>query len=76
MTVLKVQNRKNSIQGVSEVCVLILTSERSRQCMKVSSITFGKMRKSFPRFLAPQFLLNESFCFYFFVTMRIKILII
>jgi hypothetical protein len=50
------------IQGVSEIRVLILTSERTRQYMKLFSITFCKIRKSIPRFFAPQFLPNESFC--------------
>jgi hypothetical protein len=50
------------IQGVSEIRVLILTSERTRQFMKLFSITFCKIRKSIPRFFAPQFLPNESFC--------------
>jgi hypothetical protein len=44
------------------VRVLILTSERIRQFMKLFSITFSKIRKSIPRFFAPQFLPNESFC--------------
>jgi hypothetical protein len=52
----------NNIQGVSEIRVLILTSERTRQFMKLFSITFCKIRKSIPRFFAPQFLPNESFC--------------
>jgi hypothetical protein len=43
------------IQGVSEIRMLILTSGRTRQFIKLSSITFCKIRKSFPRFLAPQF---------------------
>jgi hypothetical protein len=43
------------IQGVSEIRVLILTSERTRQFMKLFSITFCKIRKSIPRFFAPQF---------------------
>jgi hypothetical protein len=42
--------------GVSEIRVLILTSERTRQFMKLFSITFCKIRKSIPRFFAPQFL--------------------
>jgi hypothetical protein len=50
------------IQGVSEIRVLILTSERTRQFMKLFSITFCKIRKSIPRFFAPQFLPNELFC--------------
>jgi hypothetical protein len=50
------------IQGVSEIRVLIATSERTRQLMKLFSITFCKIRKSIPRFFAPQFLPNESFC--------------
>jgi hypothetical protein len=45
------------IQGVSEIRVLILTNERTRQFMKLFSITFCKI----PRFFAPQFLPNESF---------------
>jgi hypothetical protein len=51
-----------NIQGVSEVRVLILTSERTRQFMKLFSTTFCKIRKSIPRFFPPQFLPNESFC--------------
>jgi hypothetical protein len=51
-----------NIQGVSEIRVLILTGERTRQFMKLFSITFCKIRKSIPRFFAPQFLPNESFC--------------
>jgi hypothetical protein len=43
----------NIIQGVSEIRVLILTSERTRQFMKFFSITFCKIRKSIPRFFAP-----------------------
>jgi hypothetical protein len=39
-----------------------LTSEITRQFMKLFSITFCKIRKSIPRFFAPQFLPNESFC--------------
>jgi hypothetical protein len=50
------------IQGVSEIRVLILTSERTRQFMNLFSITFCKIRKSIPRLFAPQFLPNESFC--------------
>jgi hypothetical protein len=52
----------NNIQGVSEIRVLILTSERTRQFMKLFSITFCKIHKSIPRFFAPQFLPNKSFC--------------
>jgi hypothetical protein len=48
------------IQGVSEIRVLILTSGRTRQFIKLFNITFCKIR--FPRFFAPQFLPNESFC--------------
>jgi hypothetical protein len=51
-----------SIQGVSKIRVLILTSEGARQFMKLFSITFCKIPKSIPRFFAPQFLPNESFC--------------
>jgi hypothetical protein len=50
------------IQGASEIRVLILISGRIRQFMKIFSITFCKIRKSFPRFFAPQFLPIESFC--------------
>jgi hypothetical protein len=68
------------IQSVSEIRVLILTGGRTRQFMKFFSITFCKIRKRFLQFLAPRFLSNELFCvipsFYFFVTMRILILII
>jgi hypothetical protein len=63
------------VYRVSEIRVLILTSERTRQFMKLFSITFCKIRKSILRFFVPQFLPNESFCvinwFLFFVTMRI-----
>jgi hypothetical protein len=38
--------------GVSEIRVLILTGGRTRQVMKLFSITFCKIRKSFPRFFA------------------------
>jgi hypothetical protein len=50
---------------VFEIRVLILTSEITRQFMKLFSITFYKIRKSilrFLRFFATQFLPNESFC--------------
>jgi hypothetical protein len=53
---------QNNIQGVSEIRVLILTNERTRQFIKLFSITFCKIRKSIPRFFVPQFLPNESFC--------------
>jgi hypothetical protein len=49
------------IQGVSEIRVLILTSGRTRQFMKLFFLTFCKIRKSFPRCFAPLFLPNESF---------------
>jgi hypothetical protein len=49
------------IQGVSEIRVLILTSGRTRQFMKLFLLTFCKIRKSFPRCFAPLFLPNESF---------------
>jgi hypothetical protein len=52
----------NTIQGVSEICMLILTSERTHQIMKLFSITFCKIRKSIPIVFVPQFLPNESFC--------------
>jgi hypothetical protein len=51
-----------NLQDVSELRVLILTSERTRQFMKLFSIAFCKIRKSIPIFFAPQFLPNESFC--------------
>jgi hypothetical protein len=67
-----------SIQGVSEIRELISTSERTRQFMRLFSITFCKIRKSIPKFFAPQFLPNESFCVItwaqFFVTMKILII--
>jgi hypothetical protein len=50
------------IQGVSEILVLILTSGKTHQFMKLFSITFCIIRKSFPRFVAPQLLPNASFC--------------
>jgi hypothetical protein len=51
-----------SIQAVSEIRVLILTSERNRQFMKLFFTTFCKIRKSIPRFFTPQFLPKELFC--------------
>jgi hypothetical protein len=57
-----VKNRYYRLQSVSEMRVLILTSEGALQFMKLFSITFCKIRKSIPRFFAPQFLPNESFC--------------
>jgi hypothetical protein len=51
-----------NLQGVSELRVLILTSERTRQSMKLFSTTFCKVRKTIPKFFAPQFLPNESCC--------------
>jgi hypothetical protein len=48
--------------GVSEIRVLILTSERRRQFMKLFFVTFCKIHKNFPKIFAPQFLPNESFC--------------
>jgi hypothetical protein len=45
----------------SEIRVLILTSERTRQFMKLF-FTFCKIRKSVPRFFTPQFLPKELFC--------------
>jgi hypothetical protein len=41
------------IQDVSEIRVLILTSERTCQFMKFFSMTFCKIRKSIPKFFAP-----------------------
>jgi hypothetical protein len=38
------------IQGASEIRPLILTSERTRQPMKLFAITFCKIRKIIPRF--------------------------
>jgi hypothetical protein len=46
-----------NIQGVSEIRVLLLNSGRTRQIMKLFSITSCKIRKSFPRFLP-----TGSFC--------------
>jgi hypothetical protein len=40
----------NGIQSVSEIRVLISTSERTHQFMKLFSITFCKIRKCIPRF--------------------------
>jgi hypothetical protein len=51
-----------SIQAVSEIRGLILTSERTRQFMKLFFTTFCKIRKSIPRFFTPQFLPKELFC--------------
>jgi hypothetical protein len=51
-------SRKKNIQGVSEIRVLILTSRKTSQFMKLFSIIFCKIRKRFPRFFAPQFLPN------------------
>jgi hypothetical protein len=59
------QLRKHPLyRAVFEIRVLILTSERTRQFMKLFFITFYKIRKSilrFLRFFATQFLPNESF---------------
>jgi hypothetical protein len=59
------QLRKHPLyRVVFEIRVLILTSERTRQFMKLFFITFYKIRKSilrFLRFFATQFLPNESF---------------
>jgi hypothetical protein len=55
---IKVEKRNHSLITY-RVRVLILTSGRTRQFMKLFSITFCKIRKSFPRFFAPQFLPNE-----------------
>jgi hypothetical protein len=49
------------IQGVCEIRVLILTSERTRQFMKLFSITFCKIRKSIPRFLPHNFYQTSRF---------------
>jgi hypothetical protein len=46
-------NSINNIQGVSEIRVLILTSEGARQFMKLFSITFCKIRKSIPENFRP-----------------------
>jgi hypothetical protein len=48
--------------NVSEIRVLILTSERTRQSINPFSVTFCTIHKNIPRFFAPQFLPNESFC--------------
>jgi hypothetical protein len=42
--------------------MLISTSERTRQFVKLFFITFCKIPKSIPRFFALQFLPKESFC--------------
>jgi hypothetical protein len=55
-----------NIQGVSEIRVLILTSGRTRQIMKLFSTTFCKIRK-FSKIFAPQFLPDESFYVLFFL---------
>jgi hypothetical protein len=62
MEILKKVGGKN-IQSVSEIGVEILASRRTCQLMKLFSIIFSKIRKSFPRFFAAKFLPNESiFC--------------
>jgi hypothetical protein len=63
------------IQGVSEIRQLILTSERTRQFIKLFSITFWKIRKLFQDFLPPNFYQTSRFVatLYIFVTMRILI---
>jgi hypothetical protein len=53
---------QRNIQGVSEIHVLIFNQGRTRQFMKLFSITFCKIRKRFPRFFTLKFLPNESFC--------------
>jgi hypothetical protein len=62
----KYADRTRNIQDVSETRVLILTSGRTRQFMKLFSIILYKISKNFPRFFASQFLPNESFVCLFF----------
>jgi hypothetical protein len=50
-----------NIQGVSEVRVLILTSERTRQFMKLFSITFVTFVKVFQKFLPHNFYQTSRF---------------
>jgi hypothetical protein len=49
------------IQGVSEIRVLNLISGRTRQFMKLFSITVCKIRKSFQDFLPPNFYQTSRF---------------
>jgi hypothetical protein len=51
----------NIIQGVSEIRVLILTSEKTRQFMKLFSIIFCKIRKVFQDFLPHNFYQTSRF---------------
>jgi hypothetical protein len=49
------------MQGVSEIHVLILTSEGTRQFMKLFSIKFGKFVKVFQDFLPHNFYQTSRF---------------
>jgi hypothetical protein len=66
MEILRMDCAKN-IQGVSEIGVKILASGRTCQLMKLFSIIFCKIRKTFPRFLPPNFYQTRLF----FVAMTI-----
>jgi hypothetical protein len=50
-----------SIQAVSEIRMLILTSERTRQFMKLFFTTFCKIRKSIQDFLPLNFYQRSCF---------------
>jgi hypothetical protein len=52
---MKIGYMYRGIQGVSEIRVLILSSGRTRQFIKLFSITFNKIRKNFPNIFCPQF---------------------
>jgi hypothetical protein len=50
------------VQGVSEIRVFILTGGRTRQFMKLFSITFCQICKSFARFFPPIFTKRVVLC--------------
>jgi hypothetical protein len=50
------------VQGVSEIRVFILTGGRTRQFMKLLSITFCQICKSFSRFFPPIFTKRVVLC--------------
>jgi hypothetical protein len=72
----KYADRTRNIQGVSEIRVLILTSGRTRQFMKLFSIIFYKISK-FSKIFCLTIFTKRVFCvLIFFVTTKILILII
>jgi hypothetical protein len=62
------------IQGESQILVLILTSGRTHQCMKLFSITFCKICKSCQNFLPSIFTHYDSRRVYILMTNLFQIL--